>query len=69
LKTDLLGTNLGMAQANLTADEMAIAAAQQSRAEGIGEFAGGVGSAADAYATGGTGKFAKGMQVLNGIPQ
>jgi len=60
LKTNILGTNLGIAQAERTADESAIAAAQAARAEGIGTFAGGVGSAAEIYAAGGG--FGEGIQ-------
>jgi len=60
LKTNLLGTNLGISQAERTADESAIAAAQAARAEGIGTFAGGVGSAAEIYAAGGG--FGEGIQ-------
>jgi hypothetical protein len=67
LKTNLLGTNLGIAQADRTADENAVAAAQAARAEGIGTFAGGVGSAAEAYAAGGGfgGKLQAGINALN----
>ena len=67
LKTNLLGTNLGIAQADRTADENAVAAAQAARAEGIGTFAGGVGSAAEAYAAGGGfgDKLQAGINALN----
>jgi len=65
LKGELLSTNLGMSQANLTADEAAVAAAQASRAEGIGKFAGGVGAGVETLAAGG-GNYAAGVAAQAG---
>lgn len=52
-ETDRLGTSLGMSQAELAASQADIQRAQMQRAEGIGQFFGGVGNAAGAYAMGG----------------
>ena len=49
----------------LSASEREIQAAKAARAEGAGQFAGGVGSAVEAYAAGGTGQLAQGIQALN----
>ena len=49
----------------LSASEKEIQAAKAARAEGAGQFAGGVGSAVEAYAAGGTGQLAQGIQALN----
>jgi len=48
----------------LSASERAIQAAKDARAEGAGQFAGGVGAGVDAYVAGG-GNIAKGMGALN----
>ena len=52
-ETDRLGTSLGMSQAELAASQADIQRAQMQRAEGIGQFAGGVGNGLGAYAMGG----------------
>ena len=52
-ETDRLGTGLGMSQAELTAAQNDILRAQMQRSEGIGQFFGGVGNVAGAYAMGG----------------
>jgi hypothetical protein len=48
----------------LSASEKEIQAAKAARAEGAGQFAGGVGAGVDAYVAGG-GNIAKGMEKLN----
>ena len=59
-------------RAQLDANELAtseeqIQAARAARAEAGGQFMGGVGEVAGAYAAGGTGKLAQGMEKLNAL--
>ena len=71
LKAQLLGEQFQIDANELASSEQAIQAAQAARAEALGQFAGGVGNAATAFATGGmseAGKFSakQGLKALIG---